>query len=152
MHEHAQVLQLESQLTVPTRNRTHLSDVWVAIASGTHLTLWAEALQRVADSYDTRRSGTGTMQLVRMSDQRGWIVARGVDLRLCSPSDVEETVRDLITLANRAAGAQVTNSPAAPSATKWAYRIRSALWAGGNTAMIVAAPPRGTKIEASSAG
>ena len=153
MQEHAEVVRLEPQLTVPTRNRAHLSDVWIAIASHSRLTVWADALQSVSDSYHTRRNGAGTVQLVCMSDHRGWIVERGVDLRLCSTSDVEKSVRELVTLANRAVRPRSVRSPSVQHEARWGYRVRLALEASRNAAMIVAAVPvRRAKVDASTAG
>ena len=147
MQEHAEVIRLESQLTVPTRDRNHLSDLWIAIKTSTRLAVWAEAFARMAVTYDA-----GTLQLVRMSDQRGWVVARGVDLRLHSPADVETKVRELVALANRATGASVATSPVVPSVTPWGVRVGSVLRASGNAArFVVAASPPRRKIDASSA-
>lgn len=153
MQEHAEVIRLEPQLTVPTRNRAHLSDVWIAIASRTRLTVWADALQSVSHSYHTWRSGAGTVQLVCMSDHRGWIVERGADLSVCSTSDVEKSVRELVALANRVVCPRSTISPSMATEMPWGYRVRLALAASRNAAMIVASVPiRRAKVDASSAG
>lgn len=154
MLEHAEVIRLESQLTVPTRNHAHLSDLWIAIASRIRLAVWAEAFSRVADGYDARMTGAGTVQLVCMSDQRGWVVARGVDLRLRSPSDVEASVRDLVKLANGVVGTTHASSPVPPSQTqsRWGTRFRAALKTSGDAALVVVdAPRRRPKIDTSSA-
>ena len=93
MHEHVEVIRLESQLTVPTRNHPHLSDVWIAIATQTPLSEWTNAFKRITASNRALTVGAGSVQLVCMSDRRGWIVARGTDLRRCSLSDLEAWCR-----------------------------------------------------------
>ena len=57
--QHVEVIRLESQLTVPTRDHANLSDVWIAIASRSRLVKWADALDRVAASSKTMTTGAG---------------------------------------------------------------------------------------------
>ena len=78
MIKHAEVIRLESQLTVPTRNRSHLSDLWIAIAWCARLSEWVTKFEPVAERHNVPMTAAGKVQLVPMSDRQGWIVARGV--------------------------------------------------------------------------
>ena len=153
MHEHAEVIRLEAQLTVPTRNRAHLSDLWIAIAARTRLTEWAEGFEAVAVSHNVPATAAGRVQLVPMGDRQGWIVARGVDLSLYSPADVEAIVRGLVARVNGALDLPLASAASAPSATSWSHRIRSAVQAGGNAARGMVSDTNGrVHVDASSRG
>ena len=142
MQEHAEVIRLESQLTVPTRNRAHLSDLWVAISWHPRLSEWAEEFERIAEGFNVPATAAGKVQLVPMSERQGWIVSRGVDLALYSPADVEAIVRGLVAQIN---GAMTSSSVAAKPtriAGKWSHMLRSALQASGNAALGMVPDPR----------
>ena len=153
MHEHAEVIRLEAQLTVPTRNRAHLSDLWIAIAARTRLTEWAEGFEAVAVSHNVPATAAGRLQLVPMSDRQGWIVARGVDLSLYSPADIEAIVRGLVARVNGSLESPLAIAGSAPSATSWSDRIRSAVHASGNAAKGMVTDTRGrVQVDASARG
>ena len=153
MIEQAEVIQLESQLTVPTRDRAHLSDLWIAIAWCPRLTDWAREFDRVAERHNVPVTAAGMVHLVSMSDRQGWIVARGVDLALYSPTDIEAIVRGLVTEVNGAINSPPASPGAAPSAITWSNRIRSAVQAGGSAAIgMVPDPHRRVDAEATSRG
>ena len=135
MREHAEVVRLESQLTVPTRNRAHLSDLWIAIAWRARLSEWATEFDTVAERHNVPVTAAGKVHLVPMSDRQGWIVARGVDLTLYSPADIEAIVRGLVAQVNGAMDPPSANAGAAQVAPRWSHRIRSAVQASGNAAL-----------------
>jgi hypothetical protein len=142
MIEHAEVIRLESQLTVPTRNCAHLSDLWIAIAWCARLTEWAREFDRVAERYNVPVTAAGKVHLVPMSDRQGWIVARGVDLSFYSPEDIEAIVRGLVAEVNGAISPPAFNASAASSSSTWSHRIRSAVQASGSAAMEMVPDPR----------
>ena len=153
MIEHAEVIRLESQLTVPTRNRAHLSDLWIAIAWCARLTEWAREFEIVAERHNVPVTAAGKVHLVPMSDRQGWIVARGVDLSLYSSEHIEAIVRGLVAEVNSAISPPTANAGTAPSATTWSHRIRSAVQASGSAAMgMVPVPRRRAEADATSRG
>ena len=135
MHEHVEVIRLESQLTVPTRNHPDLSDVWIAIASQTRLSEWSDVFNRLAASNRMLTSGAGNVQLVCMSDRRGWIVLRGTDLRRSSLPDLEAKVRQLVIQVNSAVSATSETAARAPRTIPWSHRLRLALRARAHAAV-----------------
>ena len=153
MIERAEVIRLESQLTVPSRDRAQLSDLWIAVAWCARLTDWAREFETVAERYNVPATAAGRVQLVAMSDRQGWIVARGVDLALYSPADIESTVRGIVDDVNGAIRRVSSSTVTAPSAKSWSKRIRSAVQASGSAAMgmVPEARPR-TEADAPSRG
>lgn len=153
MHEHARVIRLESQLTVPTRNRAHLSDLWFAVAWHARLSEWSQEFEAVAERHNVPVTAAGKVNLVPMSDRQGWIVARGVDLKLNSSADIEAIVCGLVAQVNGAMDTPSANPVAASSGAKWSQRIRSAVQAGGNAALGMVPNPRPrAEVDASSRG
>ena len=142
MHEHAEVIRLESQLTVPTRNCAHLSDLWIAIAWSAGSTEWALEFAMVAEGHNVPVTGAGRVELVPMSDRQGWIVARGVDLALYSPADVEAIVRGLVAQINGAMTSPSVTAKPDRTAGKWSQMLRSAVQASGNAALGMVPDPR----------
>lgn len=132
---HAEVIRLESQLTVPTRNRAHLSDLWVAISWHARLSEWVEEFERVAQGHNVPATAAGRVQLVPMSERQGWIVSRGVNLTLYSPADIEAIVRGLVAKVNLAMSSPSIATKPDRSGGKWSYMLRSAVQAGGKAAL-----------------
>ena len=135
MREHAEVVRLESQLTVPTRNRAHLSDLWIAIAWRARLSEWAMQFETVADCHNMPVTAAGKVHLVPMSERQGWIVARGVDLTVYSPADIEAIVRGLVAQVNGAMDPPSANAVVAQVVPRWSHRVRSVMQASGNAAL-----------------
>lgn len=135
MQEHAEVIRLESQLTVPTRNRAHLFDMWVAISFHPRLSEWAEEFARSAEAHNVPATAAGKVQLVPMSERQGWVVSRGVDLALYSPADVEAIVRGLVAQINGAMTSPSAAAKPARTAGKWSHMLRSTVQASGNAVL-----------------
>lgn len=130
MIELAEVVGLEEQLTVPTRNQAHLVDLWIAMRWTSVRTEWTKAFADVAQRHSAQSSCAGSLHVVTMSDRQGWIVARGVDCKALRASDVESLVRGLV--------AQVNVGIAAPAERDhrllrqtWPVRLRALTALGG---------------------
>lgn len=139
MQEHAEIIRLEPQLTVASRNHAQLADVWISISNCTRLTTWAETV-RSLEYHDAARIGALAVELVHMSDQRGWIVARGVDLRDRSPSDIEARVRDLSLRVKDSRQSAEVNEPPSVFKIGWSGRLLSSLKVAGTEALSAARP------------
>ena len=100
MQNQAEVVRFESQLTVPTRNRSHLSDLWIAISCTKSLAAWADEFCAILAREQDRGDTSGTLEVVAMSESKGWVVARGVDLSTHDTADIEENVRSVVKRVN----------------------------------------------------
>ena len=96
MFAQAHVLRLEEQLTVPTRDRTNLVDLWFSLGWNAGLEKWAREFATNADGHNSTPKASGILQLVPMSERGGWIVARGVDLTRISRLEMEVLVGKLV--------------------------------------------------------
>ena len=95
MIAHAQIVRLESQLTVPSRYHPHLRDFWISVAWTSDNARWASAFGDVITLVDAAPPAFGTFSVEPLSPNKGWIVARGVDGKLVRPEDLEAKVREL---------------------------------------------------------
>ena len=153
MYEHAEVLRLESQLTVPTRSRAHLSDLWFAMAWGARSPEWAEGFQIVAARHNVPVTAAGRVELVPMSERQGWVVARGVDLSVYATAEIETIVRGLVAQVNVDLYSPPASAGSRPTAATWSRRFGTALRASGNAvAGMVSAPGQRAEADASSRG
>lgn len=96
----AEVVRFESQLTVPTRDRPHLSDLWIAVSCRTGFTAWAAEFNRIAPCQEAIGDSAGTLEVVVMSAHQGWVAARGVDLTIYGVGEIEEMVRTVVARVN----------------------------------------------------
>ena len=131
MQNQAEVVRLESQLTVPTRDRSHLSDLWIAIACTESLAEWAVEFSEMVSRDRDPNDASGTLQVVALSERKGWLVARGVDLSAHDSADIEDKVRSVVTRVNLG----VATSPAvdsAPSPMPWS-RVGAVMQSRGNS-------------------
>ena len=92
---HAQIVRLESQLTVPSRYHPHLRDCWISVAWNSDNARWASAFADVITLVDAAPPAFGAFSVEPLSPNKGWIVARGVDGKLVRPEDLEAKVREL---------------------------------------------------------
>ena len=100
MQNQAEVVRLESQLTVPSRHRAHLSDLWIAISCTESLPSWGAEFGTVVGRQVPLVNTAGTLEVVAMTERQGWIVARGVDLSRHGNTDIEEMVRSVVARVN----------------------------------------------------
>ena len=118
MVEHAEIVRIESQLTIPSRHYPHLRDYWISIAWKAGNDQWMRAFADIAAPVDAVPTAYGSLSVVPLSPAKGWIVARGVDGKLVRPTDLEAKVRALASEVNALlaeAPVLVARSPA-PSA------------------------------------
>lgn len=133
MHVQAQVLRLEEQLTVPSRNRPHLLDLWFSLGWNAGLEEWAREFALVSEGQNTTSQSSGTLELVPMTERGGWIVARGVDLARASRQDIEVHVGRIVTEVNSRCAARAEVAVERPRPTRsWSGRVRSSLEAGSS--------------------
>jgi hypothetical protein len=132
MQNQAEVVRLESQLTVPTRNRSHLSDVWIAISCTESIAEWAAEFSAVVPRQWDPEDAPGTLQVVAMSERKGWLVARGVDLSAHDIADIEDKVRSVVARVNLgvASSPTVDSAPALP--LPWS-RVGAGMQSGGSS-------------------
>jgi hypothetical protein len=100
MPELAEVVGLEEQLTVPTRNRAHLVDLWIALEWKAGRAEWTKEFTMAARRYNALSSSVGALHLIPMTDRQGWIAARGVNLGEVSQGEVETVARRLVAQVN----------------------------------------------------
>jgi hypothetical protein len=115
MLNRAEVVRFESQLTVPTRDRAHLSDLWIAVSCRTGFASWAAEFVRIAPGNGAAGPTAGTLQVVAMSAHKGWVVARGVDLSIHGDDEIEEMVRSVVARVNLGTQALPQAESTAPS-------------------------------------
>ena len=118
MVEHAEIVRIESQLTIPSRHYPHLRDYWISISWKAGNEQWVRAFADVAASFDAMPTAFGSLSVEPLSPAKGWIVARGVDGKLVRPSDLEKKVRELASEVNeRLAEAPMLETRSAPTFT-----------------------------------
>ena len=133
MQNQAEVVRFESQLTVPTRSNSRLSDLWVAISCTNGVMAWAPEF-RAALSNDRQTAATaGTLEVVAMSERQGWVVARGVDLSAHDSAEIVDKVRAVVMRANLRAPTTTAVEIAPSSPLPWS-RLGAVLKSGGHTA------------------
>lgn len=124
MLDHAEVVGLEEQLTVPARYRPDLVDLWISIRWNAPDQGWSKEFHALAQQESASLSPAGTFQVVSLSDRQGFIVARCTNVKFIQPRDVESLVRGLVARTN----ASVSRPPLAdapPQAETRSERVRS---------------------------
>lgn len=147
MQNLAEVVRFESQLTVPTRNRSHLSDLWIAISCTKSLVAWAAEFERVVTRQATSDGTSGTLEVVAMSERQGWVVARGVDLTMHGSTDIEEMVQSVVARVNLGVVPLPTPESVPSVAVPWT-RIAAFLQSGGIVDRQKSASRTGAAIDA----
>ena len=129
----AHVLRLEDQLTVPTRDRIHLVDLWFSLGRNAGLEKWAREFATIADGHNSTPRASGILQLVPMSERGGWIVARGVDLTRVSRREMETLVGKLVAGVNaRCVEATEAAVERQKPTRSWPERVRASMETGGS--------------------
>jgi hypothetical protein len=100
MIDHAEVVGLEEQLTVPARHRPDLVDLWISIQWNAADQGWSREFTALAQKEATSLSPVGSFQVVSLSDRQGFIVARCTNVKFILPRDVESLVRGLVARTN----------------------------------------------------
>jgi hypothetical protein len=119
MVDRAEVVGLERQLTVPSRHRGHLVDVWVAVEWQPGYESWVPEFQSLCAAPAAVPDSLGAIEVVPMSAQRGWVVARGVNRKVIALEQVESEVRTIVGQVNaRVAEAPMMQSAAESEARK----------------------------------
>ena len=132
MQNQAEVVRLESQLTVPTRDKSHLSDLWIAISCTESLAAWTVEFNDMVSRDQDPGDAAGTLQVVAMSERKGWLVARGVDLSAHDAADIEDKVRSVVTRVNSGVASSPTVDSAPSSPMPWS-RVGAVMQSGGNS-------------------
>ena len=132
MQNQAEVVRLESQLTVPTRDKSHLSDLWFAISCTESIAEWTVGFNEMVARDRYADAATGMLQVVAMSERDGWLVARGVDLSTHHSADVEDKVRSVVTQVNLGVVASPKIDGASPSPMPWSL-VGAIVQSGGNS-------------------
>jgi hypothetical protein len=124
MLDHAEVVRLEEQLTVPARYRPDLVDLWISIRWNAPDQGWSKEFSVIAQQESASLSPAGSFQVVSLSDRQGFIVARCTNVKFIHPRDVESLVRGLVARTN-ATIAPVPRADAPPEAETRSDRVRS---------------------------
>ena len=119
--EQVEVIGLEEQLTIRSRNQRELLDVWIAVRWNVVKEDWASAFRAIAEAERGALSSHGAFEIVSLTDRQGWIVARGINAKLLTPKDVEGLVRDLVDQVN--ANATPATAGAFPERDTWTSRL-----------------------------
>ncbi len=138
MLDHAEVVGLEEQLTIPARHSPDLVDLWISIRWNAPDQGWSSQFSMLAQQECASLSPAGSFELVSMSDRLGFIVARCTNVTFIRPRDVESLVRGLVARTN----ASISPAPladAAPAQETRTERVRSTLGALGG--MFFGMPP-----------
>ena len=153
MLEPAIVVGLEEQLTVPSRGRPQHVDMWIAIKRSSSGLVWEREFISLAERENAKCSQAGELQVIPFTEQRGWIVARGVNHKAVAPAEVEELVRTLVAEVN----ARLSLSPVASTPTprkaddSWTGRVRTLVSDGGAISRVLSlAPRRSTGVDIAS--
>lgn len=136
MHSGCLVEGIDARLTVPSRNLTSRFDFWATVSWENRDAQWEHVFHGLIEGARTSFAAAHRFELFPMSLRRGWVVARGVDVRLVSADDVEAMIRDMVAQAN----AQLADHGRAPSAP--AVRERRGLVASVVASLGPATPRR----------
>ena len=124
MVEHAEIVRIESQLTVPSRHHPHLRDFWISVAWNSGNERWASAFADVVTLIGATPTAFGAFSVVSLSPNKGWIVARGVDGKLVRPEDLEAKVRQLAAEVNERLAEAPMLAQHSTSAESWPEMVR----------------------------
>ena len=138
----AEVIRLEEQLTVPSRSRPDLVDLWISIRWHASETEWSREFNVIAENERGSQLPAGALQVVSLTQQQGWVVARSVNIRSTPPKEIESLVRGLVTRANERLLAPAPVAIALPRNDSWPSRLRSTLAEIGAELFGVWPPPR----------
>lgn len=127
MNSAAEVIALESQLTVANRAHPALSDVWISLRWGHRSEQWLQAFKESSRDL-IGLPAPGCLQVVLAGSQYGWIVARAVADTLVSSGELERMIRVVVATAN--AAASDSRHPAIAEAAPTAQRSLGAGVAG----------------------
>jgi hypothetical protein len=142
MFEPAEVVRLEVQLTVSTRNHAHLVDLWISMEWTTGFAEWTKEFADVVQRHSAVQSSVSLLQVVQMSEHQGWIVARGVNAASVAPSDVEALVRKVVAQVNARGHATPPNIDPPQFRRTWPERLRSTIATGSALLVGLLASPR----------
>ena len=144
MVEPAEVEGIEEQLTVPSRNHPQLVDLWIAIKRSSAGLDWEREFISLAERENAKLSPSGMIQVIPFTERRGWIVARGVNLRAIAADAVELLVRAVVAKANGNLAAVLPKETAtqAKSPDSWRQRVRTVLGNGGAISRTLSPEPR----------
>jgi hypothetical protein len=123
----AEVIGLEEQLTVPSRYRPDLVDLWISIRWHASEAEWSREFNAIAENERASLLPAGALQVVSLTQQQGWVVARSVNISSMSPTEVESLVRGLVSRANERLRPPAPVAIAPPPNPSWPSRLRSTL-------------------------
>jgi hypothetical protein len=123
----AEVIGLEEQLTVPSRYRPDLVDLWISIRWHPSETDWSREFNAIAENEVSSLLPADALQVVSLTQQQGWVVARSVNIRSTPPKEIETIVRRLVNRANERLLSPAPIVIAPPPTVSWPSRLRSTL-------------------------
>jgi hypothetical protein len=138
----AEVIGLEEQLTVPSRYRPDLVDLWISIRWHAAETEWSREFNAIAENERAMLLPAGVLQVVSLTQQQGWVVARSVNIRSTPPKEIESLVRGLVNRANERLIPPAPVPSAPPRNDSWPSRLRSTLAEIGAEVFGAWPPPR----------
>lgn len=123
----AEVIGLEEQLTVPSRYQPDLVDLWISIRWHVSETEWSREFNAIAENERGSLLPAGALQVVSLTQQQGWVVARSINIRSTPPKEIESLVRGLVTRANERLLPPAPIAIGPPRNDSWPSRLRSTL-------------------------
>jgi hypothetical protein len=99
-----EVVGLQAQLTVPSRLQPDLVDLWIEVNWPQRTQLWDVEFGAAAAAVSGDSAPFGALSLERLSQHRGWIVARRVPRDCDARFAVETCVRAVVDTANQRCG------------------------------------------------
>jgi hypothetical protein len=120
-----EVVGLQSQLTVPSRQHPQRVDLWIEVAWPERTERWDEEFRTATAAVIGEAAPVRSLSLQTLSRSRGWIVARGVPRDRDAHHAVEASVRALVEQVNERCAASRA-APIAPQQNeRWMMRTLS---------------------------
>ena len=118
----ATIVGFEEHLTNQSRHYPGRQDMWVAVEWSERAPVWEDRFRQAA-------LGTASeairLELFPLSTTRGWVVARAVDPRAVSKSDIEQKVREVVNHVNEQTAEVVQPEVVKrPKRSRWTVRAR----------------------------
>jgi hypothetical protein len=129
-----EVVGLQSQLTVPSRQHPQRVDLWIEVNWPERTERWDEEFRTATAAVIGDSAPALSLSLQTLSRYRGWVVARGVPRDRDAHRAVEACVRALVQQVNEKCAATPTVS--APSREHGHWMMRTLSMFGGVAAAI----------------
>jgi hypothetical protein len=123
----AEVIGLEKQLTVPSRDHADLVDLWISMRWNASEVEWCREFNAIVEHDWNNLMSMRALQVVLLTRQQGWVVARSVNPRAVQPAEVENLVRGLVARVNERLVVPPSITTVASPRNSWSTRVRSTL-------------------------